>query len=53
MIECWLHGSQFDLRTGQPLTLPATANVPVYATRIVGSGDNAVIEVSTTPMFQP
>ena len=22
-LECWLHGSQFDLRTGQPLSLPA------------------------------
>ncbi|MSO28115.1 MAG: non-heme iron oxygenase ferredoxin subunit [Candidatus Nanopelagicales bacterium] len=50
MIECWLHGSQFDLRTGRPLTLPATSSVPVYATRIIGSGDDCVIEVSTTPI---
>ena len=29
-IECYLHGSSFDLRTGQPLNLPATQPVPVY-----------------------
>ena len=23
-IECWLHGSMFDLRTGKPTNLPAT-----------------------------
>ena len=23
-IECWLHGSRFDLRTGEPTGLPAT-----------------------------
>lgn len=48
MIECWLHGSQFDLRTGEPLSLPATSRVPVYPSRIVGSGDEAVIEVCAT-----
>ncbi|MDA3022310.1 MAG: non-heme iron oxygenase ferredoxin subunit [Actinomycetota bacterium] len=51
MIECWLHGSQFDLRTGQPVTLPATTTVPVYATRIIGSGAEAVIEVFTDPII--
>ena len=35
-IECYMHGSVFDLRTGQPLNLPATIPVPVYPTRIVG-----------------
>ena len=23
-LECWLHGSRFDLRTGEPTGLPAT-----------------------------
>lgn len=29
-LECWKHGSTFDLRTGKPETLPATKPVPVY-----------------------
>ncbi len=29
-IECWLHGSRFDLRTGQPSALPATQAVEVF-----------------------
>jgi 3-phenylpropionate/trans-cinnamate dioxygenase ferredoxin component len=29
-LECWKHGSTFDLRTGKPETLPATRPVPVY-----------------------
>jgi 3-phenylpropionate/trans-cinnamate dioxygenase ferredoxin subunit len=33
-VECWLHGSRFDLRTGQPTGLPATEPVPVYPTEI-------------------
>lgn len=35
-IECWLHGSCFDLRTGTPTGLPATRPVPVYETKIDG-----------------
>ena len=35
-IECALHGSMFDLRTGKPNALPATTPVPVYATEIDG-----------------
>ncbi|MDJ0314999.1 non-heme iron oxygenase ferredoxin subunit [Arthrobacter sp. H35-D1] len=36
-IECWAHGSSFDLKTGQPLTLPAFEPVPVFALAIQGS----------------
>jgi len=35
-IECWLHGSRFDLLTGRPTGLPATQPVPVYPTKIDG-----------------
>jgi 3-phenylpropionate/trans-cinnamate dioxygenase ferredoxin component len=35
-IECWLHGSRFDLTTGRPTGLPATKPVPVYQTKIDG-----------------
>jgi 3-phenylpropionate/trans-cinnamate dioxygenase ferredoxin subunit len=29
-LECWLHGSRFDLRTGNPSGPPAIEPVPVY-----------------------
>lgn len=29
-VECPRHGSEFDLRTGEPGALPATVPVPVY-----------------------
>ena len=35
-IECPKHGSTFDLRTGEPLALPATKPVPVYEVRVEG-----------------
>jgi 3-phenylpropionate/trans-cinnamate dioxygenase ferredoxin subunit len=34
-IECWLHNSRFDLRTGKPTGLPATQPVPVYPVQII------------------
>jgi len=33
-LECWLHGSRFDLRTGQPTGLPATEPVVVYPVQV-------------------
>ncbi|WP_460396312.1 non-heme iron oxygenase ferredoxin subunit [Actinophytocola sediminis] len=33
-IECWLHGSCFDLRTGAPSSLPATEPVDVFPVEI-------------------
>lgn len=47
-IECWLHGSAFDLKTGAALTLPATEPVPVYAVEILGDGDTARVLVDVT-----
>lgn len=29
-VECPRHGSEFDLRTGAPSSLPATSSVPTY-----------------------
>jgi 3-phenylpropionate/trans-cinnamate dioxygenase ferredoxin subunit len=45
-IECWLHGSCFDLRTGQPSSLPATQPVAVYPVEI-RDGD-VHVDVTTT-----
>jgi 3-phenylpropionate/trans-cinnamate dioxygenase ferredoxin subunit len=44
-IECWLHGSRFDLRTGKPSGPPATVAVPVYPVQ-VRDGD-VLVDVST------
>jgi 3-phenylpropionate/trans-cinnamate dioxygenase ferredoxin subunit len=43
-IECWLHGSRFDLVTGRPTGLPATKPVPVYPVKI--DGDDVFIDVA-------
>jgi 3-phenylpropionate/trans-cinnamate dioxygenase ferredoxin component len=42
-IECWLHGSCFDLRTGQPTSMPATVPVPVYPVKI--EGDDVLVSI--------
>ena len=47
-LECWLHGSRFDLRTGQPSGPPAVTSVPVYAVTVEGEGDDAVVLVDVT-----
>lgn len=41
-IECWKHGSTFDLRTGEPQSLPAVKAVPTYDV-IVEDGDVKVV----------
>ncbi|EST37852.1 Rieske (2Fe-2S) protein [Streptomycetaceae bacterium MP113-05] len=47
-IECWLHGSSFDLRTGKPSGPPAIRPVPVYTVKIEGDGPDAAVLVSVT-----
>lgn len=36
-IECWGHGSQFDLHSGEPLSPPAFEPVPVFALTVEDS----------------
>ena len=43
-IECWKHGSEFSLETGEALTLPATKAVPVYEVRVDGGDVVVVVE---------
>ena len=50
-IECWLHGSMFDLRTGKPTNLPATEPVPVYPVRV--EGDDVLVDVTAPLALQP
>ncbi|HZG95322.1 MAG TPA: non-heme iron oxygenase ferredoxin subunit [Mycobacteriales bacterium] len=42
-IECWLHGSAFDLQTGRPTSLPATQPVPVYPVK--QDGDDILVAI--------
>jgi 3-phenylpropionate/trans-cinnamate dioxygenase ferredoxin subunit len=44
-IECWLHGSRFDLRTGKPSGPPATEPVPTYPVRV--EGDDLLVDVAS------
>lgn len=34
-LECWAHGSKFELTSGKPLTLPAYEPVPVFAVEVI------------------
>ncbi len=43
-LECWLHGSRFDLRTGQPSGPPAVTAVATYPVSV--EGDTVVVTVA-------
>ena len=47
-VECWLHGSCFDLRTGDPTGPPATAPVPVYPVKVEGDNVYVALPASQT-----
>ncbi|WP_210481423.1 non-heme iron oxygenase ferredoxin subunit [Naasia sp. SYSU D00948] len=34
-LECWAHGSRFELKSGRPLSLPAYEPVPVFDVTVV------------------
>ena len=42
-IECWLHSAEFDLRTGDALTPPASQPVKTYPVSI--DGNNVAVEI--------
>ena len=37
-VECWLHGSRFDLRTGKPISPPATEPVATFPVEVRDGG---------------
>jgi 3-phenylpropionate/trans-cinnamate dioxygenase ferredoxin subunit len=43
-LECWLHGSRFDLRTGAPSGPPAVVPIPVYPVSV--EGDTVFVTVA-------
>jgi 3-phenylpropionate/trans-cinnamate dioxygenase ferredoxin subunit len=44
-IECWLHGSRFDLRTGKPIGPPATEPVSTFPVEV--RGDDVYVDTET------
>ena len=46
-LECWAHGSKFELTTGKPLTLPAYEPVPVFSVSVI-DGEVYVDTTSTS-----
>ena len=43
-VECWLHGSCFDLRSGKPTHLPATEPVAIFPVEM--RGDDIYVDVT-------
>jgi 3-phenylpropionate/trans-cinnamate dioxygenase ferredoxin subunit len=41
-IECWLHGAEFDLRTGEALTPPAVSPLKTYSVSV--DGDSVTVD---------
>jgi 3-phenylpropionate/trans-cinnamate dioxygenase ferredoxin subunit len=48
VVECPLHGSQFDLATGQAISLPATGNAGKYAVKV----EDGTIYVNVVPLIE-
>jgi 3-phenylpropionate/trans-cinnamate dioxygenase ferredoxin subunit len=46
-VECWLHGSRFDLRTGKPIGPPATEPVSTFPVEV---RDGAVYVDTSEPL---
>jgi 3-phenylpropionate/trans-cinnamate dioxygenase ferredoxin subunit len=50
-VECWLHGSRFDLRTGKPTGLPATEPVATFPVEVRTNADgtnDVYVDITTT-----
>ena len=48
-VECWLHGSKFDVRTGEALCLPAKKPVAVFDVTL--DGDAVYVSAAPTKHF--
>lgn len=46
VVECPLHGSQFDVTTGEAISLPATGNSGDYATKV----EDGVVYINPNPV---
>lgn len=52
-VECSLHGSTFDLDTGEPSSLPATCAVQTFAARVVDGTVEVDVSVATNGAEPP
>jgi len=50
-LECWAHGSQFDLASGKPRNFPAYEPVPVYGVTV--SDGEILIDIGHTLSDNP
>jgi nitrite reductase/ring-hydroxylating ferredoxin subunit len=48
ILECWMHGATFDVRSGDALTPPATTGLKTYPVEVIGSGDTAEIRIKVS-----
>ena len=48
LLECWMHGATFDVRTGNPTTPPAVTPLATYPVQIVGDADKAEIQIKVS-----
>ncbi len=46
-VECWLHGSRFDLRTGKPTGLPATEPIATFPVEVRDAPEGPSVYVDT------
>ena len=49
-VECWAHGSRFDVRTGEPDEIPAITPVKTYPVRI--DGERVLVDVDAPRTIQ-
>jgi 3-phenylpropionate/trans-cinnamate dioxygenase ferredoxin subunit len=47
-LECSLHGSSFNLKTGVPTGPPAIKPIAIFPVQIIGEGDAALISVQVS-----
>lgn len=45
LIECPMHGAEFDIKTGQAKSLPATKPIEVYQVVVDGNDENATVSI--------
>ena len=44
-LECPMHGAEFDIKTGEALSLPATKAIDTYKVTINGDGADATVSL--------